>query len=221
LSKTLHTLTDAQLMKLDAFYDLLIEWNKKFNLTTICERAEVDEKHFLDSLIGVDFFAQNSTVCDVGAGAGFPSIPLAIVRKDLNFTLIDSLNKRVGFLQCVIDTLQLSNVTAIHARAEDFATSNREKFDVVCARAVAPLNILLEYTAPLCKVGGKIVLYKTDKEELTLATVAISKLRVTLQSINAFSLPTAGERRIMVFEKVATSPKQYPRGGNKPRLFPL
>lgn len=153
-------LTLIQEEKFEKYYNFLISENKKYNLTAITERNDVFIKHFLDSLLPFDVFKPNSKVLDVGSGAGFPSIPLAIIRDDIEFTLIDSVGKKVNFLNQVAELLDLKNVKAIHTRCEDFANVSRETFDFVVARAVAPMNVLCEYLIPFAKVGGRIVVYK-------------------------------------------------------------
>ena len=148
-------LTDEQLHQLDKYYQLLIEWNKVMNLTGITEEKEVYLKHFYDSLTiaKVIDLTKEKSLCDVGSGAGFPGMVLKIVFPNLKVTLVDSLNKRIKFLTEVAKELNLKDIALVHARAEDFAKNNREKFDVVTARAVAPINVLLEYCLPLTKVG--------------------------------------------------------------------
>ena len=131
------------LEKFELFYNLLIEWNNKFNLTAITDKKDVEIKHFIDSITAYPYIKDNSYICDIGAGAGFPSIPLAILKPNCKFILIDSLNKRINFLNEVCSQLKLDNCTCIHTRVEDFALKNKETFDITLARAVAPLNILL------------------------------------------------------------------------------
>lgn len=213
-------LSDEQIAKLDKFYDLLLSWNKVMNLTAITERDEVLVKHFADSLIGLKYM--KGKVCDVGAGAGFPSIPLIIANPNLNFTLIDSLAKRITFLNAVREELGLSFDTR-HLRAEDAGTCElRESFDSVTARAVASLNTLSEYLLPLVKVGGNAVIYKGGdiEEELESAKKAIGVLGGRIKSVDKYVLEGQG-RSIIVIEKLAPTPKKYPRGGNKPRSNPI
>lgn len=209
------------------FFDKLIETNKLFNLTSITEDNEVSIKHFLDSALGEKFFAPNSKVVDVGSGAGFPAIPLKIVRPDLEICMVDSLNKRVNFLDECIQLLKFEKMSAFHARIENFAKQNREKFDVATARAVAPLNTLVEYMLPLVKVGGCAVIYKSNKleEELAHAQKAISILGGKVEKIGTFVLnePPFEEmvRKILIIQKVAHTPEKYPRPSNKPKTNPL
>jgi 16S rRNA (guanine527-N7)-methyltransferase len=151
--------TEEQINKFYKYMNLLLEWNEKINLTAITDPKEVILKHFIDSLTINKYLKQNSTLADVGTGAGFPGIPLKIVRPDLKITLVDSLNKRINFLNIVIDELELKNITAVHSRIEDFGKNKqyREKFDYVTARAVANLAVLSEYLLPIIKVGGQAI----------------------------------------------------------------
>ena len=146
--------------KFVTYYDLLIEWNNKFNLTSITDEKDVQIKHFIDSILPNDILKDSKYICDIGCGAGFPSIPLAILNEDKNFTLVDSVNKKITFINHVIDVLQLKNVSAIHSRAEDFAQLNFQKYDVCVARALAQLPTLAEYTIPILKKNGILISYK-------------------------------------------------------------
>ena len=213
-------LTPEQAALFERYYALLVSWNERFNLTTVTEREAVYAKHFADSLAGMRFMS--GEVCDVGAGAGFPSLPLAIMRSDVGYTLLDSVNKKVTFLTEVIASLGLPNAKALHIRAEDAGKgAMRETFDVVTARAVAPIDTLLEYLSPLAKVGGRVVVYKTNaEEELARADHAARVLRLRLREVYDYTIEEA-KRCILVFDKEAATPRQYPRGGNKPRTMPL
>ncbi len=205
------------------YFEKLVSYNEKVNLTAITEKDQVFDKHFLDSILPVDIIPQNARMVDVGTGAGFPSLPLKIVRPDINLTMVDSLNKRINFLNELIVELGIET-TNIHARAEDFALNNREKFDVAVARAVARLNTLLEYLLPLVKVGGMVLAYKgsSAEEEIEEAKNAISILGGKVKQILHFDLPNnQGERNIIVVEKIKSTPKQYPRGKNLPKLNPI
>ena len=214
-----YNLDENQLQKFDKYYHYLVECNEKFNLTAITEENEVYIKHFVDSLLGQAFIKTGATVCDGVAVAGFPSVPLKILRNDLKVTMVDSLNKRVNFLKEVGALIDIE-VNACHDRAEDFAKTNREKYDVAVARAVAPLAVLLEYLAPLVRVGGKVLAYKTDESELETAQNAIKTLGLKLKNAHHFSLEDAN-RCVLEFEKVKHTPALYPRGQNKPRKNPL
>lgn len=210
--------------KFNVFFEFLTEENKKFNLTNITEKNEVYEKHFLDSVQALDILNDGAKILDVGAGAGFPSIPLAILSPECEFTLIDSLNKRINFLNELKNRLNLQNIACYHSRIEDFAEKNREKFDFCVARAVASLPTLLEYTAPFVKINGKIIAYKGSnyQEELNLSTAAQEKLGVNLEKIVNYTLPECSQTRfLLVFTKIKTTPSIYPRKNNKPRTNPL
>lgn len=214
-----YNLEENQLQQFDKYYHYLVECNEKFNLTAITEENEVYVKHFVDSLLGERFVKKGATVVDVGAGAGFPSVPLKIARPDLDVTMVDSLSKRVNFLNEVGALLDIK-LTACHDRAEDFAKKARESYDVAVARAVAPLNVLLEYLAPLVKVGGKVLAYKTDESEVETAQKAVKTLGLRVVGAHYFVLEGAS-RCVLEFEKVTNTPSQYPRGQNKPRKNPL
>lgn len=216
-------LTDEQIALFDRYAGLLTEYNEKFNLTAITERSEIDEKHFLDSALAARFFPTGATVIDVGTGAGFPSIPLKILRPDLRITMIDSLQKRIGFLETVIEELGLTDVRAQHARAEDFAKTEREKYDCATARAVAPLNVLAEYCLPFVKTGGLFLAYKGQNaaSEALSARNAFAILGGTEPKIDFYTLPSGDKRGLIESKKVTKTPPKYPRGQNKPRLSPL
>ena len=208
-------LTDNQLQKLEKYYELLIEWNKKMNLTRIVEKKEVYLKHFYDSLtIARDIdVTPKKTLCDIGTGAGFPGIVLKIAFPNLSIVLIDALQKRVNFLNYVIRELDLKDITALHVRAEIYARANREKFDFVTSRAVANLNELLEYSIPLLKVKGIFVPMKgTCQEELEFSKQLIDKLSSKILHIDQFSLPfEGGERTIITILKEKVTSNKYPR----------
>ena len=209
--------------KFDIYYQNLVSYNEKVNLTAITERDEVFVKHFLDSILPIDEIKQNSTVVDVGTGAGFPSLPIKIVRPDISLTMVDSLNKRINFLNELTSKLNI-NSNNIHSRAEEFASNNREKFDVAVARAVARLNTLLEYLLPLVKIGGIVLAYKGSnfKEELDESKNAINLLGGKFLKTLHFDLPNnAGERNIIVIQKIKQTPTQYPRSQNKPKTNPI
>ena len=203
----------------ETYYRFLVSENEKYNLTAITEHDEVWCKHFADSMLGSKFVPHGASLVDVGCGAGFPSVPLAIARPDIRPTLVDSLTKRVNFCTELCGKVGVS-ANVVHARAEDFAKDNRQRFDVA-ARAVAPLNILLEYLAPLVRVGGLVVAYKTDESEVVLAKNAANILGLTFISANRFVLPDGSNRCLLEYKKVKNTPLVYPRGQNKPRKCPL
>lgn len=219
-SQTGINLTESMENAFAAYCEFLLAENEKYNLTAITDPAAVWEKHFADSILGCEFLPRNAAVCDIGSGAGFPAIPLKIVREDISVTLVDSLEKRVNFQKLLCEKL---NVQAdfFHSRAEDFAKLHSESFDVATARAVAPLPILLEYCAQIVKPGGIIVAYKTDISELPAAQNACKVLGLTFKTSKNFLLPDGSDRAILVFEKTAHTPAKYPRGQNKPRKQPL
>lgn len=196
------------------YYNLLIEGNKICNLTAITDEDGVVEKHFYDSIFPQKYFSLNAKVLDIGAGAGFPSIPLKLVRNDLSFTLLDSLNKRINFLNNTIQTLNLKNIEAIHGRAEDFAklSDYREKFDITTARAVANLKVLSEYCLPFVKVGGQFIAYKSGncEEEINEAKQIICELGGKISKVIDYNIGE-NSRKLVIIEKTKETPKKYPR----------
>ena len=198
------------------YYNLLIEGNKICNLTAITDEDGVVEKHFYDSIFPQKYFSLNAKVLDIGAGAGFPSIPLKLVRDDLSFTLLDSLNKRINFLNNTIQTLNLKNIESIHGRAEDFAklSDYREKFDITTARAVANLKVLSEYCLPFVKVGGQFIAYKSGncEEEINEAKQIICELGGKISKVIDYNDKTGeNSRKLVIIEKIKETPKKYPR----------
>ncbi len=216
-------LSDFQLSQFETYYNLLKEWNEKFNLTTILSEEDVVIKHFLDSVLCVKNLKNGSKILDIGSGAGFPALPLKIVNDSLNITMIDSVNKKVTFLNEVISKLNLKNAHAYHTRAEDMAKGERrESFDYVVSRAVASLNTLSEYCLPFVKIGGYFVAYKSEKaeEEIELSGRAIEKLGGKIEKTDEIDLFGA-KRKFIYIKKISSTPKTFPRGKNKPRLAPL
>lgn len=212
-------LTDAQLQKLEKFYELLIFWNEKINLTRITKKEDVYLKHFYDSLTLYKVINLNNdfTLCDVGSGAGFPGIVLKIVFPNLKVTLIDSLQKRVNYLNEIIQELDLFNIEAIHTRAEDYARNNREKFDIVTARAVANLKILSELCLPMVKEKGYFIALKANiEEELENSKEMIKKLNSSIEKIETFNLPIEHSLRNLVkIKKERKTNPIYPRRMDK------
>ena len=208
--------------KFSRFYDLLEEWNAKFNLTGIRGREECYIKNFEDSLLGEKFFPRGAVCAEVGSGGGFPSVPLMIARPDLSFTLIESVNKKCAFLRAAVKELSL-NAEVVCGRAEELARDKkmRERYDVCCARAVARLNTLSEYCLPLVRTGGLFVAYKGDAaEEVKEAERALSLVRARLLAALEVQ-PEAGTRTVVVCEKIKHTPPAYPRGRGKERSSPL
>ena len=219
-------LREEQIKKFYTYMNLLLEWNEKMNLTAITEPNEVILKHFIDSLTISKYIEDDSTVIDMGTGAGFPGIPLKIVREDINITLVDSLNKRIKFLDEVIDKLDLQNIETVHARAEEFGRSvkYREKFDYATSRAVANLSTLAEYLIPLVKIKGKVISMKgsTVDEEIENSRKAINVLGGRILGIDEFDLPDSDiKRNIIIIEKIRNTSNKYPRKAGTPAKDPI
>ena len=219
-------ISDYQLEKFNRYMKLLLEWNEKVNLTAIVEPDEVKIKHFLDSLTVLKYIKNEDKVIDIGTGAGFPGIPLKIMEPDTKITLLDSLNKRINFLNIVIEELGLKNIEAIHGRAEEFARNKlyREKYDVAVSRAVANLSTLTEYMLPFVKVGGRCICMKgaNVKEELDKAKNAIQELGGKIEKIDNFSLSNNDNgRNIIIIKKVKETKSKYPRKAGIPSKEPL
>lgn len=219
------TITEEQLQKFNILYNELIEYNKKVNLTAITDEDGFIYKHVLDSLIPYKMIGENSKILDIGAGAGFPSIPLSVVLNQSEITAIDSVNKKITWLEHIQKMAKLSHFYPIRTRCEELAFDDdfRECFDVVVSRAVAELNTLLEYAIPFVKVGGIFLAYKSVgvDDELVNAKNAISILNCKLIDRIQFKNDVLGDRVVLVFKKVAKTPNKYPRGMNKPRLSPI
>lgn len=207
------------------YMQLLIEWNKKMNLTAITEPQEVLTKHFIDSLSIVPYIAEEEKLLDIGTGAGFPGIPLKIVLPKNSFALLDSLNKRILFLQEVIKQLNLEGIEAIHGRAEEFCKGERrEGYDIVASRAVAKLNVLLEYMLPFTKVGGRCICMKAldIEEELKEAKKAIEALGGVIEKVEEITLENTDiKRKIVIIKKIKETPKKYPRKAGMPSKEPI
>ncbi|MET3699774.1 16S rRNA m(7)G-527 methyltransferase [Bacillus oleivorans] len=221
-------LTQTQMDQFQLYYELLIEWNEKINLTAITERNEVYEKHFFDS-ISAAFYSPIKTIhslCDVGAGAGFPSIPLKICFPHLHVTIVDSLNKRISFLEGLVSSLKLENVQLFHARAEEFGRrpEHREQYDAVTARAVARMSVLSELCIPLVKLNGLFIALKGSQgdEEWNTGKKAVSILGGELVEQVSFNLPYEEHKRtIYLIKKVKPTPNKYPRKPGMPNKQPL
>jgi 16S rRNA (guanine527-N7)-methyltransferase len=222
------TLSDEQLDQFDKYFHTLVEWNEKMNLTAITDQSDVYLKHFYDSISAAFYFdfSQPLNLCDVGAGAGFPSIPLKIAFPHLEVTIVDSLNKRISFLNHLANVLKLEKVHFIHDRAETFGVnpSYRESFDLVTARAVARMSVLSELCLPLAKVGGHFVAMKAAhaNDELAVGQKAITTLGGKLDNMFTFTLPMEeSERNILVIKKEKPTPKKYPRKPGTPGKMPI
>ncbi|MBM2659190.1 MULTISPECIES: 16S rRNA (guanine(527)-N(7))-methyltransferase RsmG [Staphylococcus] len=231
LTKQLSThgieLSDKQQQQFQTYYQMLVEWNEKMNLTSITEEHEVYLKHFYDS-IAASFYTdltKELTICDIGAGAGFPSIPLKIIFPNLKVTIVDSLNKRIHFLNQLADALDLEHVSFVHDRAETFGKGvYRESYDIVTARAVARLSVLSELCIPLVKKGGQFIALKSSKgeEELEEARFGIGVLGGKVLDTISYELPeNAGERQMIIIDKRSQTPKKYPRKPGTPNKSPL
>jgi len=209
----------------EIYFNELIDYNQKVNLTAITEREEVYIKHFLDSTLSSEFIPNNAKVVDVGTGAGFPGVPLKIVRDDINLHLVDSLNKRIIFLEQLKEKLEIKYST-YHSRVEDFSinANYRESFDVCVSRAVAKLNTLAEYCLPLVKIGGTFISYKGGdvEEEINESLRAIKTLGGQIENVEKFDLPNdMGNRTLIIIKKIKNTPKQYPRNKNLPKTKPI
>ncbi len=219
-------LNKDQIKRFKIYYEVLIDHNNRMNLTSLTKKEDVYLKHFYDSLTLLFYYPlkEKCKVCDVGAGAGFPSIPLKIIKPDLKITIVDSLGKRIKFLNHLIKELALKDVETVHHRAEKYAISNRETFDVVTARAVARLNILAELCMPLVKIKGKFIAMKGQSglEEWMEARKSIHSLGGSLFDKHEFSLPfDGGLRNILVFTKNNKTPNKYPRNYSQIKNKPL
>lgn len=221
-------LTDQQKLQFERYFELLVEWNEKINLTAITEKEEVYLKHFYDSIAPIlQGLIENQEIklLDIGAGAGFPSLPMKILYPQLDVTIIDSLNKRINFLQLLAEELDLEGVHFYHGRAEDFAQDKhfRAQFDIVTARAVARMQVLSELTIPYLKVGGKLLALKASNapEELTEAKNALNLLFSKVEDNISYTLPNGDPRYITIVEKKKETPNKYPRKAGMPNKRPL
>ncbi len=219
-------ITENQISKFYDYMNLLLEWNEKINLTAITKPDEIILKHFVDCLTIQKYIGNNKKLVDIGTGAGFPGIPLAIINEKNNFVLVDSLNKRINFLNDVKEKLKLENVDTVHSRAEEFCQNKiyREKFDIAVSRAVANLSVLAEYLLPAVKVGGKIICMKGNQieDELNDAKFALKELGGKVKLKEEFCLPgTDMKRNIIIIDKVKETPKKYPRKAGTPAKQPL
>ena len=218
-------ISDENIEKLYKYMNILLEWNNKMNLTAITDEKDIIVKHFLDSLTILEYIKENSTIIDIGTGAGFPGIPIAI-NSNAKITLVDSLNKRVNFLNEVKNQLNLENINNIHGRAEEIGKQkeHREMYDIAVSRAVAPMNILLEYLLPLVKVGGICICMKGPNvnEELEFSKKALKELGGKIKNnINIKFEDESIKRNLVFIEKIKKTPNQYPRKPGTPKKEPL
>lgn len=218
------TLTKFQVKQLETLTDFMLEYNKNVNLTRITEPNEVIEKHYIDSILPLTMVdVPRGTLCaDIGTGAGFPSLPMKIYRPDLEFTLIDSLGKRITYLDLACEKLGISCRT-IHARSEEAAKKPelRDSFGFVTARAVAALNVLCEYCLPYVKKGGIFAALKGSEDETKLAENAIKKLNGEITDVKNYKLPSGDARQLVIIKKISDTPPQYPRAGGVIAKRPL
>lgn len=219
-------ISEDEIENFKIYMELLLEWNEKINLTAITDENDILLKHFVDSLTIKKYISENEKIIDIGTGAGFPGIPLAIMNKYNEITLMDSLNKRIVFLNDVIDKLKLNNVKAIHSRAEELARNknHREKYDVAVSRAVANLSTLVEYMLPFVRIGGKCICMKGPniEEELKNAKKAIKELGGEIIKIENFKLPESdNERNIVIIKKIKETSSKYPRKPGTPSKEPI
>lgn len=220
-------LNENQLSQFMDYYELLVEWNKVMNLTSITELTQVIQKHFVDSLSIVKVCKPTKErILDLGTGAGFPGIPLKIVFPQLDIVLLDSLKKRLNFLDEVINKLKLQNIRTLHGRAEDYGRDKayREAFDMCVSRAVAKLSVLSEYCVPYVKQGGLFIAYKSGDilEELKFSDSALKQLGAKVEEVNSFILPYSDiERSLIVVRKTKGTPMRFPRSAGKPVKEPL
>ena len=227
LSKSLDIeLDDIQINKFYEYMNLLLEWNEKINLTAIAEKEDIILKHFIDSITIFKYLKDNDKIIDVGTGAGFPGIPISILNDNIKITLLDSLNKRVMFLNEVIEKLKLKNIEAIHSRAEELGHNriHREQYDVVVSRAVANMTTLTEYLLPFVKINGRCICMKGPdyEEELKDAEFAINELGGKIERIEKIILPNSDiERNLIIIKKINQTKNKYPRKAGTPSKEPL
>ena len=219
-------LNEKQINQFYAYMELLLDWNEKINLTAITAPEEIILKHFIDSMTIAKYIKEGAKVIDVGTGAGFPGIPLKIIREDIEITLLDSLNKRINFLNEVINQLKLAEIQAVHSRVEEFGQNKkyRENFDCATSRAVANLSTLAEYLIPLIKINGMCISMKGSdvKEEIQQSERAISLLGGKIEEVEEFQLPKSDmDRNIIIIRKTKPTPPKYPRKPGTPAKEPI
>ena len=211
-------ITSEQYSQLETYARLLVEWNEKMNLTGITDPEGIAVKHFLDSILPLNFFAvpENAKLVDVGTGAGFPGLPMKIYRPDIKLTLLDSLNKRINFLSAVCDEAEIK-AKCVHARAEEGGRNSefREKYDVAVARAVAAMPVLTEYCLPYVRVGGVFAALKGPNENYKDGESAVKTLGGEISEVKEYALPNGDKRTLIVVSKVKATPDKYPRNGGQ------
>lgn len=217
---------DIQINKFHKYMQLLLEWNEKMNLTAITQEDDVILKHFVDSLTIQKYLKTGDYIADIGTGAGFPGIPLNIINDNMNYVLVDSLNKRINFLNEVVNQLELKNIETVHSRIEEFGQNKkyRESFDVITSRAVANLSVLLEYMLPLTKIGGICICMKASntEEEIKESEKALEVLGGTIEKVEKMILPDSDiERNIIIVRKQKNTPNAYPRKAGTPSKEPI
>ena len=219
-----YNLADKQINQFVIYYEFLVEENNKYNLTSITDKEEVIIKHFIDSILPEKNIKYGATVIDVGTGAGFPGVPLKIIRSDIKLTLLDSLQKRINFLDQLLFKIEINDVVTTHSRAEDYVKNKREYFDVALSRAVAQIPTLVEYLLPYVKIGGKVLMYKGQKveDEIKTGEKAIKELGGKISSIENFHLSEVeSSRYIVVLDKIKHTHIKYPRSKNLPKTKPI
>lgn len=213
-----YSLSAAQERAFSIYSDFLIEENLKYNLTAITDPEEIAVKHFLDSAAGEKYLKKGARLLDIGSGAGFPAVPLAIMRDDISVTMLDSRGKKIQFLKKIIEKIELTNAEAVNIRAEDYAKAERETYDAVSARAVALLPVLIEYAMPFLKIGGRLIAYKSDEKEAECGKAALNALHARIIGCESYRLEN-NARALIVIEKTAKTPSLYPRRGGKAGKF--
>ena len=216
-------LLEEQIEQFYKYMKLLIEWNQKINLTAIVEPREIIQKHFIDSLSILKYIKEGQSLIDVGTGAGFPGIPIKIATSNVHVTLLDSLQKRVNFLNNVIEELKLTKIEAIHSRAEEYTKQPRESYDIAVSRAVANMSTLTEYLLPYIKINGIAICMKGPNvdEELEKSKKAIKILGGKVEKVEHFFVNEDMERNLIIIRKINSTPKQYPRKAGKPSKEPI
>ena len=216
-------LLEEQIKKFYKYMKIMLEWNQKINLTAIVKPEEIIKKHFIDSLTILPYVGENKKLIDIGTGAGFPGIPINIINCKNNITLLDSLQKRINFLEETIKKLELKKIKAVHSRAEDYAINKRENYDIAVSRAVANMGTLVEYLLPYVKINGIAICMKGPniKEELEKSKKAIEILGGKIEKVENLSINNENEKNIIIIRKIKNTPKAYPRKAGKAQKEPI